>query len=197
LPGPAPFDAYIQAILEGDEDTMQTALRADEVAGLRLFIGEAGCIRCHSGPLLTDHSFHNTGVPLSEGSPPDHGRAEGLKRLLTDEFNCLGPYSDAAETDCGHLSLTQANGEETIYAFKTPSLRNIAGTAPYMHTGQFPTLRQVLAHYHQAPPAPLGQTELKPLPLSEAELGQLEAFLHTLSAPLATPPELLKPPVEP
>jgi cytochrome c peroxidase len=71
--------------------------------------------------------------------------------------------------------------------FKAPSLRNVAERAPYMHAGQFDTLDAVLAHYNSAPAAPAGHSELEPLGLSELELDQLVAFLHTLSAPLAAP----------
>lgn len=172
---------------------MEAALTPDEVAGLRHFIGPANCVRCHRGPLFTGNQFHNTGVPPGEGQPPDEGRAAGLLQVLGDEFNCLSEYSDAAESDC--LALRQAEGEVGgVYAFKPPTLRNIAQTGPYMHAGQLTTLRAVLEHYNQAPPAPLGQTELAPLGLTGTELAQLEAFLRSLSAPLASPPELLSPP---
>jgi cytochrome c peroxidase len=191
LPGPSPFDMYVQAVLLRNLALMETRLSSAEVAGLRLFIGKGDCIRCHSGPLFTDNNFHNNGAPMPEDLPPDNGRATGRENVLADVFNCLGPFSEARETDCEALSAAQTGGEELIYAFKTPTLRNIGQTAPYMHAGQFETLRDVLAHYNQAPPAPLGQTEIQPLNLSETELGQLEAFLRTLSAPLASPPELL------
>jgi cytochrome c peroxidase len=194
LPGPARFDVYVRAVLEGDIDTMETALNPDEVAGLRLFIGPVNCTRCHSGPLFTGHTFHNTGVPLAEAMPPDDGRAGGIQRVVTDGFNCLGPYSDATPAECASLRSVKTEGEALIYAFRTPSLRNVSETAPYMHTGQFATLREVLEHYNQAPPAPLGQTELKPLGLTESELTQLAAFMRSLSAPLASAPELLAPP---
>src|SRR5205085_86431 len=78
--------------------------------------------------------------------------------------------------------------------FKPPSLRNVAERAPYMHAGQFATLREVLDHYNHAPAAPAGHSELKPLGLSEQELAQLEAFLRSLSGPLNMPTELLAPP---
>jgi cytochrome c peroxidase len=193
LPGPGRFDLYVQAILEVDSETMKTALTPDEVAGLRLFIGPANCIRCHQGPLFTDNRFHNTGVPPIEGQPPDEGRAAGLPWVLVDEFNCLSQYSDAAESDC--VALRQAERETgRVYAFKTPTLRNITQTGPYLHAGQITTLRAVLEHYNKAPPAPLGQSELAPLGLSGTELAQLETFLRSLSGPLASPPELLAPP---
>ena len=73
-------------------------------------------------------------------------------------------------------------------------LRNVAETAPYMHSGQFAVLREVLDHYNRAEPAPVGDSELTPLNLSDTELAQLEAFLRSLSGPLATDPELLAPP---
>jgi cytochrome c peroxidase len=193
LPGPSRFDAYVQAVLEGNSDTEQTALSPDEVAGLRLFIGPAACVRCHNGPLFTGNRFHNTGVPPAKDRPPDQGRAGGLSQVLGDEFNCLSEYSDAAESDC--VALRRAEGESGgVYAFKPPALRNVARTGPYMHAGQLSTLWAVLEHYNQAPPAPLGQSELAPLGLTETELAQLEAFLRSLSGPLASPPALLAPP---
>jgi cytochrome c peroxidase len=196
LPGPARFDTYVQAVLEGNVELMETSLSSDEVAGLRLFIGKGNCIRCHSGPLLTDNKFHNNGVPMAEGLPPDDGRATGAQRVLDDAFNCLSRYSDANEEECIPLDSVQAGGAELVYAFRPPTLRNVAETAPYMHAGQFETLRGVLAHYNQAPTAPLGQTEIQPLNLSETELDQLEAFLRSFSAPLASPPALLNAPAD-
>ncbi|MFC1975449.1 cytochrome-c peroxidase [Chloroflexota bacterium] len=196
LPGRSRFDTYVQAVLERNVEMAKNTLSPDEVAGLRLFIGQSNCIRCHSGPLFTDNNFHNNGVPMAEGLPPDDGRATGGQRVLTDEFNCLGPYSDAEQTECIPLNTAQAGAVEVVYAFRPPTLRNVAETAPYMHAGQIETLREVLEHYNQAPPAPMGQTEVQPLNLSETELDQLEAFLRSLSAPLASPPELLKTPTK-
>jgi cytochrome c peroxidase len=66
-------------------------------------------------------------------------------------------------------------------AFKPPSLRGVAENAPYMHTGEFRTLRDVLRHYNDAPRATVGRSELHPLRLSDRELDALEAFLRTLS----------------
>ena len=72
---------------------------------------------------------------------------------------------------------------DTTRAYKTPSLRGAARTAPYMHAGQIKTLKMVLEHYNRAPEAPLGKTEVKPLNLNPTELDQLEAFLMSLDAP--------------
>ena len=193
LPGPSRFDTFAQAVLE-DDKTGQPALTADEIAGLRLFIGKAECTKCHNGPLFTNNDFHTTGVPPRPGLPEDVGRATGAQAVLKDEFNCLSRYSDAGPDDCGELKFMTATGHELEGAFKPSSLRNIAQTAPYMHAGQFATLRDALNHYNQALPGPHGHSELNPLKLSEREIVQLEAFLRSLSGPLATPAELLSAP---
>jgi cytochrome c peroxidase len=181
LPAPTRFDAYVQAVLENDNRTMRAAFTADEVAGLRLFIGPANCTRCHNGPLLTDNDFHNTAVPALPNLPEDTGRAAGTAQVLADEFNCLSPYSDAAPEQCAELRFMLSEGEQLMRAFKPPSLRGVAARPPYMHAGQFATLEEVLAHYNNAPAAPAGHSELEPLNLSPIELGQLLAFLQTLN----------------
>jgi len=194
LPGSTPFDGYAQAILAGNTEEMAASLTPDEVTGLRLFIGPANCIRCHTGPQFTDNQFHNTGVPPGEGQPLDEGRASGLERVLADEFNCHNQHSEAEEDECISLDAVPARDARRPYAFKTPTLRHLAETGPYMHAGQFATLAAVLDHFNKAPAAPVGQSELEPLEMSESELDQLNAFLHSLSGPLAVPPELLAPP---
>jgi len=78
-------------------------------------------------------------------------------------------------------------GEELLRAYKTPSLRDVANRAPYMHSVQITTLADVVAHYNAAPKAPFGHSELRPLRLSDAEQKQLVAFLKTLSGPLQAP----------
>ena len=75
VPGPSRFDQYVEALLNNDQETMQAALTEDEAAGLRLFIGQAQCIKCHNGPLFTNNDFHNTGVPAANSLPSDDGRA--------------------------------------------------------------------------------------------------------------------------
>ena len=194
MPAPARFDQYVEALLNDDRAALRAILSAEEVAGLRLFIGKAQCIQCHNGPLLTNNDFHNTGVPTGTGLPLDDGRASGVKSVLTDEFNCLSKWSDARQADCNELRFVAAEGEQLEGAFKPSTLRNIAETAPYMHAGQFSALEEVLSHYNNPPQSPTGHNELTPLGLSEREQAQVIAFLHALSGGVDAPPEFLQAP---
>lgn len=193
MPGPSRFDAYVEAVLADDRERQAEIFDMDERAGLRLFLGEAQCTQCHNGPLLTNHEFHNTGLLAFPGEVPDKGRAAGIREALANPFNCLGEFSDAPRAACAELEFARG-GFEVLGAFRTPSLRNLENTEPYMHKGTLFTLAQVLDHYNEAPPAMIGHNEAKPLGLSTTELRQLEAFLETLAAPLATAPEWLQPP---
>jgi cytochrome c peroxidase len=194
-PGPARFDRYVQAALEGDREAQARTFTPEEAAGLRLFIGEARCTECHNGPLLTNNEFHHTGVLSAPGELPDRGRVAGLRDLRADPFNCEGAFSDDPGRDCPELRFART-GPELLGAFRTPSLRNLEGTAPFMHKGQLATLRDVIEHYDRAPLSMIGHNEAKPLSLSRRERAQLVAFLETLSAPPATPSEWLQPPAD-
>lgn len=188
-PTPTRFDTYADAVQNGatQDGTAvgESALSPDEVAGFRLFVGKAGCDTCHTGPLLTDESFHNTGVPAAPELPSDLGRIRGVALVRSDEFNCLSRYSDAEPAQCTALKGLKTDTFGLERAYKVPSLRDVTAHAPYMHAGQFGTLREVLEHYNRAPDAPSGYSELHPLGLSGIELGQLEAFLKTLSSDFA------------
>jgi cytochrome c peroxidase len=167
----------------------------DEEAGLRLFIGKASCVNCHNGSLFTDNHFHNTGVPVPQMVlPPDSGRTAGIRKALAGEFSCTSRYSDAKREDCAELRFAVTEGTELLRAYKPPSLRNVAARAPYMHAGQLASLTAVVQHYSDAPTAPSGHSELKPLHLSATERGQIIAFLGTLSGPLSAPAGYLAPP---
>lgn len=194
MPGASRFDAYVEALGRGDAKTMDASMTRDEVAGLRLFLHKADCIQCHNGALFTNNDFHNTAVPAAPGLPMDSGRLSGVKQLLADEFNCLGPHSDARPEQCGELRFLSTDKPNQLRQFRPPSLRGVAGRAPYMHAGQFTSLEQVLDHYNRAPAAPRGHSELKPLGLDRAELDQLAAFLGTLSAPVNAAPRWLEAP---
>ena len=165
-------ETHLDRVARGEEH-----FAARELEGFRLFVGRAHCVDCHDGALLTNGEFHNTGVP-QDGR--DRGRAAALAKLRASRFNCLGPFSDADPNECAIAFVTR--GRRLEGAFKPPSLRGVAENAPYMHTGDFKTLRDVLRHYNKAPRADVGRSELHPLQLSERDLEALEAFLRTLSS---------------
>jgi cytochrome c peroxidase len=178
----SPFDRYLQ-----HDDA---ALTSEQKRGALLFFGDkARCSSCHGGPLLGGQSFANAGVPqlgpgVGSGAPLDLGRGE----LFNQEF-----YK---------------------FAFRVSPLRNVELTGPYMHNGAFPTLEAVLKHYNDVPralreydtsqlPPALQQmyhgddatiaavlTNLdgrltQPLKLSDVEIGELVAFLKSLTDPAA------------
>jgi len=193
-PGPSRFDAYVEAAAQGEGTRRPSALSRDELAGLKLFIGKGQCLQCHSGPLLTNNEFHNTGVPAARGLAADLGRLGGARQVLRDEFNCLGRFSDARPEQCGEIRFLAEGDGHQLRQFRVPSLRNVAGRAPYMHAGQFATLKEVVEHYNRAPAAPQGHSELKPLGLSDREVDQLVAFLGTLSGGAKAEARWLQPP---
>ncbi len=179
VPGPSRFDRYAKALIDNDTTALSKTFTPEEADGLRLFIGKAKCTNCHNGPLFTNSDFHNTGVPTPPKMPRDIGRADGIMKVLLDEFNCLGKYSDAGPGDCAELRYLDTDTAKYSGAFKTPTLRNVAERAPYMHAGQFSTLREVLEFYRRSSSHELGHTEL-----SDQEISELEAFLRTLSGPV-------------
>jgi len=183
VPTPSRFDLYAEAALRGNPSAMLAAMTNDEVKGLRLFIGKAKCTNCHSGPLFTNGGFHNVGVPQPEKLPPDSGRSDAIAKVLADEFNCLGIYSDAKRSDCAELRFMDTATYKYFGAFKTPTLRNVAERAPYMHAGQIPSLRKVLEFYRDLKPGQRA-ADLEHGDLTDPELEQLDAFLRTLSSPL-------------
>ncbi len=180
LPVSSRFDDYVAAVIDADTERQQLLFNDAEVRGLRLFIGEANCTQCHNGPLLTNNEFHNTGVLSFSGEVPDKGRVGGLPEVFADPFNCLGDYSDDPERHCPELEFART-GAELVGAFRTPSLRNVEGTAPFMHKGQIATLGLVLEHYNEAPDAMIGHNEAKPLGLGKREIRDLASFLGTLT----------------
>ena len=113
----SPFDDF----LAGSEAAMTPRQRD----GAALFYGKAGCAECHSGPLLTDQKFHALAVP-----PFGPGR--------TRRFD---PYT----RDVGRMGETDDLAD--AYRFRTPSLRNVALTAPYGHNGAYPTLEGIIRHH--------------------------------------------------
>ncbi len=177
----APFDAY----LKGQAD----ALSDGAVRGLALFEGKAGCISCHSGAMLSDGGLHATGVP-------DHPDLLGLDPATAEDtanrqitllrfYASIGtPNYMNLRQDVGNYIVTK--DEVDIGKFTTPSLWDVGQTAPYMHSGVFATLPDVVAFYNA------GNDRMSPLDLSEAEQGDLVAFLESLTgdAPNVAEPDL-------
>ena len=181
--GRTAFDEFRDALVKGDK-AGTARYPEDARRGLRIFFGKGSCNTCHAGPAFTNGEFHDTGIPFFiEPGRVDAGRHEGIKKLLSSKFNLLGPYNDdplrASATGTKHVSLEHRNFGE----FKTPSLRKLALTAPYMHNGRLATLRDVVDHYSNISPDRLhsdGEAILKPLKLSEQEARDLMAFLESL-----------------
>ncbi len=149
---------YVRTIRSGNSryDRFRTgrtsALTAQEQHGMRVFFGRANCWSCHAGPNLTDERFHNTGVAYRGGQLLDPGRF-----VVTQQLADRG-------------------------AFKTPTLREVARTAPYMHDGSLATLEDVVEYYERGGNANPGLASiLRPVDLSRDEKRALVAFLRALS----------------
>ncbi len=154
--------SFVRSILSGNSrfDRFvygdRTALTEEERRGLEIFGGKGRCSTCHIGSTLSDERFHNTGVAFADGRFLDDGR-----------FGVTG-----REPDRG--------------AFRTPTLRDVARTAPYMHDGSLPTLEAVVAFYSGGGRPNLHLDDrIRPLRLSDDEQAALVAFLRSLSG--ATP----------
>lgn len=188
MPGPSRFDRYVKAVLDGDMARMEETFTPEEAMGLKVFIGKGQCVNCHNSPLLTNNDFHNVGVPRPAGFAPDRGRAEAIRKVQENEFNCLGKYSDAGPEECAELRFMDTDEAPYEGAFKTPSLRNVADRPPYMHAGQFSTLRDVLKHYQKVAKGRrqggLGRADVAHGQISDDEVSFLEAFLKTLTGPV-------------
>ena len=130
----------------------QKAMDEAAVRALALFKGKARCILCHNGPNFTDNQFHNLGVPQ------------------------VGPMKE----DLGRFNVSRA--EKDRGAFKTPTLRSITETAPYMHDGAFKTLEEVVEFMDQGGGSNPNLSPLvKPLNLTAEEKSDLVAFLKALA----------------
>ena len=189
-----PFDDFRDALARGDASAAARYPLAAQ-RGLRLFIGSAGCNTCHVGPLFSNGEFADIGLPFFvRPGVVGSGRHGGIAALRASPYNLLSRWRDAgppatagaaappadAATKTRHLAPQHRNFGE----FKVPSLRNLAGTAPYMHDGQLPTLAAVVQHYSALDTDRLhadGEQILKPLQLHAGDQADLVAFLHSLS----------------
>jgi cytochrome c peroxidase len=129
------------------------ALTIQEKKGLILFMGKASCTQCHNGPNFSDSKFHNVGTKHVGPLAVDHGR------------------------------MNVTSNPNDMHAFKTPTLRNIAITPPYMHDGVFSTLEQVVEFYNKGGEnKPHKSPKIFPLNLTDEEKANLVAFMKTLTS---------------
>jgi cytochrome c peroxidase len=157
-------------------------LSDEELAGLELFRGKAGCVACHTmgarDALFSDGRYHTTGA----GSGASAARftvplAPGVSTELSDAD--LGSLSVHEHPDLGRFQITHKTQDRR--AFRTPSLRNVSRSAPYMHDGTLATLEDVVEFYDHGGGTVAGKSALlKPLALSEADKRALVAFLKAL-----------------
>jgi cytochrome c peroxidase len=165
---PTPYDQF----LTGDTD----ALSAEAQAGLALFEGQAQCSSCHSGDLLTDGDFYNTGVATDPAMFQDPELHVTFRRF----FRILGvPNYRNLREDVGLFSLTI--DQDDWGKFRTPGLREVGRTAPYMHNGSLATLEDVV-HFYNDGGGPDQTAGLQSLELADDEIDQLVAFLESLSS---------------
>lgn len=165
------------------------ALTPDQIRGFALFTGRAGCSGCHSvgeeHALFTDHGFHDTGIgharaQAAEGDAPVLVElAPGVRVAVARAV--LRTIGDPPPPDDGRAEATGDAADR--WRYKTPSLRNAALTAPYMHDGSIATLDEVVRYYDRGgTPHPGQDARVRPLDLGEAGIRALVAFLESLTA---------------
>lgn len=171
-----PFDRF----LNGDTQAISESAKR----GLKLFRGRARCIHCHDGPMLSDGRFHSLGLVSEPAIFLEPERHITFRRFL----RTLGvPGYRLIRQDPGHLCVTKDAGD--MERIRTPTLREVSRTAPYMHDGQIGTLAEVVEFYNRGGgPRPSRDPFLKPLNLSAEEQSDLVAFLETLSGTLPDEP---------
>ena len=175
-----PFDRY----MDGD----MYALSESQKRGMKLFTGKANCISCHSGQLLSDENYYNIGVP----NPPDW--VEVPQAQITFRFAQKGKgvgdeeFYKNLKLDLGHYYVSF--NKKDLGTFRTPSLRYLKYSAPYMHNGVFSSLEEVVDFFNKGGGPDLVKTQfsystksqkLKPLGLTVSEKIDLVAFLKSLS----------------
>lgn len=169
--GDSAFDKY----MKGDK----SALSESAVRGMAIFKGKGGCIACHNGSNFTDSDFHNTGLKRN----PEFDKPEFRKILAFDAKRMKLDDPDNVTDDPGRYLVTKNKADWK--KFKTPTLRNITDTAPYMHDGRYQTLDVVIDHYNRGGDGVENQDpRIKPLGLTATEKADLKAFLESLWGPL-------------
>lgn len=184
LAADSPFDRWRYG-------NLQHALSDAQKRGFTLFSGKAGCASCHllgeKFALFTDNQFHDIGYGWwrehLRQNPPAMSMVEVAPGVTYPVPNALiASVGAPAEPDLGRYEVTEAPGDRWVY--RTPSLRNVAITRPYMHDGGFATLMEVLEFYNAGGKPHSGQDRrIRPLGLDRADLNDLEAFLEGLTSP--------------
>ncbi len=160
--GNAPLDQFL---LGKDQ-----ALSAKAKAGYKIFIGKGNCVKCHFGKNMSDDNFHALNVPEHPQFQND-ARVAATKRFVA-KYNNFKDFKKL-DTDPGRYLITKE--QKDWRAFKTPTLREITQTGPYMHNGIFKTLAEVIDFFNVG--AGSSNTVVKPLGLTEDEQDKLEIFL--------------------
>ena len=171
-PARVPFDRFATGERE--------ALSEDALRGMTLFLGKAGCVACHDGPLASNQSFHALGVPQD----PILATDDPLQMITVRWENyAKGVPEQIYYSDPGDLGLYYVTKRpDDMGKFRVPSLRELVWTAPYMHNGAFETLEEVVEFYDAGGgDAPNKSPLIQPLGLSEEERADLVAFLESLS----------------
>lgn len=176
----SPFDRWYYA-------KQDKAINASAKRGFELFNGKAACSACHSveqtHALFTDYQLHNTGIGYREAmlKTPKKQKIQLAPGVFVEvDSEAIAAVSEPKPNDLGAYEITQNPADR--WKYKTPSLRNVALTAPYMHNGSLSTLEEVLKFYNQGGVAnetldPL----IKPLNLTDQEITDLVAFLESLT----------------
>jgi len=162
------------------------ALSEPEKRGFALFAGKARCVACHRvgerDALFTDQDFHNTGIGWRRSyQSPERTRVELAPGVATElDRRTVESFSEPPLKDVGRYEITLDPRDR--WAYKTPSLRNVALTAPYMHDGSLATLEAVIEFYDRGGIDNPGKSPLiAPLGLTDAEKAELAAFLRALT----------------
>jgi len=176
----SPFDRWHYG---GEHDAMDP----QAIRGFELFQGKAGCVACHpvgeDHALFTDQGFHDTGIGWHKAMAPEPGSrpvqlAPGIQVEVASDV--IDSVAEAPPADLGRYEVTQDPADR--WRYRTPSLRNVALTAPYMHDGSLPTLAAVVAFYNQGGhPHESVDPLIHPLGLSDEDQAALVAFLNCLT----------------
>ena len=184
--GDSPFDRYFYG---GDAKALSDAQKR----GFDLYVNKGRCVSCHrieqTQALFTDNRFHNVGVGINDiqaDVPALAGEFLKAKATLAEvDVKILG---DKRTSELGRFAISR--DFEGLGAFKTPTLRNVAVTPPYMHDGSLKTLRDVVVHYNNGGVTKEGDPVndflsggIRPLNLTEAEIDDLVSFMEALTSP--------------